>query len=134
MEKVFFEPGMESIRDIQAFVLGHLPADQDKPDKTAGIELVIEELVINTVKHGFKDKKDGMIKVCAAYSDPELKIEIRDNGVPFNPLGVRRPDTLSPLDEREPGGLGIFLVKKMTERIKYSYENHHNILKIIFRI
>ena len=54
-----------------------------------------------------------------------------DNGIPYDPLAKADPDITKSADEREIGGLGIFMVKKSMDEISYEYKNGQNILKII---
>ena len=63
-----------------------------------------------------------------------LTIELRDAGVPFNPLAQDDPDITLGAQEREIGGLGIFLCKKMMDSINYRYENGNNVLTMTKQI
>ena len=53
-----------------------------------------------------------------------------DSGIPYNPLEKEEPDTTLSAEEREIGGLGIFIVKKTMDEISYRYENEKNILTV----
>ena len=53
-----------------------------------------------------------------------------DSGLPYNPLGKSDPDVSLPAEEREIGGLGIFLVRKMMDDLSYEYKDGKNILKV----
>ena len=59
-----------------------------------------------------------------------MTIIFKDRGKPFNPLLVQEPDVNMPLTERKPGGLGVFIVKKLVSETSYTYENGQNILTI----
>ena len=53
-----------------------------------------------------------------------------DNGVPYDPLAAKDPDTTLSAEERQIGGLGIYMVKKSMDEISYEYQDGKNILKI----
>ena len=63
-----------------------------------------------------------------------LDLPLRDAGVPFNPLAQDDPDITLGAQEREIGGLGIFLCKKMMDSINYRYENGNNVLTMTKQI
>lgn len=71
---------------------------------------------------------------CDVVDGSILCVEIRDGGVAFDPLSRRGPDTRQGCTEREIGGLGIYLARRMVDRIDYQRENHTNILAVRFRI
>ena len=64
----------------------------------------------------------------------EIVIRIIDNAPKFNPLETNDPDVSAKLEDRGIGGLGIFMVKKMTDSINYKYENNQNIVEFSINI
>jgi anti-sigma regulatory factor (Ser/Thr protein kinase) len=91
-------------------------------------DLVIEELVTNTIKYGYDDKAAHRIHVCVKFHDGQLCIEVRDNGHPFDPLEQEAPDLTLPAEERPIGGLGIHLVRQMTDEVRYERRGDENIV------
>ena len=77
-------------------------------------------------------KEEGKVKIVSQLKDnPErLCIEFSDQGVPFNPLEKPDPDITLSAEERNIGGLGIFLTKKFMDKVEYRFENGSNILYI----
>jgi len=130
MNQKTFLPELEAVRKIQDYVSGCLPADYQRPEKLGQIELIVEEVVINIVNHAFSDVENGFIKV-GVEGKASLEIEIRDNGRPFNPLEMADPDVDAPLDEREPGGLGIFFVRQLSAEVTYLREAENNVLRLV---
>ena len=63
-----------------------------------------------------------------------MTLVIKDNDVPFNPLERAEPDITLSADEREIGGLGIFITKKTMDTVSYAYENGENILTMTKKI
>ncbi|MCP4550846.1 MAG: ATP-binding protein [Bacteroidetes bacterium] len=95
------------------------------------INLVIEELVTNTISYGYVDIADGKheIEIRFSLDNTSLTIILIDNAREFNPLQMSDPQDLDkPIKERERGGLGIFLVKKFVDDLEYKRENGRNII------
>lgn len=92
------------------------------------ITLALEEVFVNIIDHGYRDEEMHEIEIQATKTDAGLIIRCQDDGVVFNPLEVAPPDITGPLAEREVGGLGILLIRKMIDEIDYKRENETNIL------
>ena len=92
--------------------------------------LVIEELVTNCIKYGYGDTNEHNIEIELKYVAAGLTVTVTDDGQRFNPLELPEPDVNLPVEERSIGGLGIHLLRKMSDRIDYSWENGHNRLTL----
>ena len=104
----------------------------DCPMKTVmQIDVAADEIFSNIVRYGYPDG-DGNINVKFIYHESARAVYIRfeDEGVPYNPLIKDDPDISLSADERSIGGLGVFVVKKTMDDVKYKYENGKNILTI----
>lgn len=99
-------------------------------DVISDLKLAIEEVVVNTINYGFDDNKEGEITVGIKFQPEEVLIEIKDNGKKFDPTLSPEVDTSASLDEREIGGLGLFLVKQLTDSITYRRVYNFNILSL----
>jgi Anti-sigma regulatory factor (Ser/Thr protein kinase) len=91
-------------------------------------DLVIEELVTNTIKYGYDDEHAHCVHVTAAFEDGVLTVEVRDDGHEFDPLSRETPDTTLPAEERDIGGLGIHLVCQMADEIRYERAGGWNVV------
>ncbi len=87
-------------------------------DKVFDVELSVEELVMNSFAHG--NVSEHGILVSIGLNDNELKVTVEDKAPPFNLLRHTKEPPTGPLEEREIGGLGIHLVKNLSDRIVYS--------------
>lgn len=134
MEKKSFKPQLESVHKIQEFVGKNLPEKNSDKNKTFKINLLIEEIVVNIVKYAFKDQKNGNINIEIDTAGEKTFLNILDNGVPFNLLKAKAPDIKAPLENRNPGGLGIFFVKQIASSIEYSYKNDKNCISLIIEL
>lgn len=86
----------------------------------------IEELVTNCIKYGFDDKVPHVIEVTVHVDDSRLTASIVDDGRPFDPLGAPAPDLSLPPDQRPVGGLGLHLVRSMSDRMTYERRDDRN--------
>ena len=92
-------------------------------------DLVIEELVTNTIKYGYDDAGAHAIDLRIDFEDHHLVIEVRDDGHAFNPLEQAAPDTTLPAEQRDIGGLGIHLVRQMTDSVIYERCDGCNVVR-----
>ena len=97
------------------------------------IDMSAEEIFANITFYAYPDKK-GKIKTSIEKNDNEIIIIFEDSGIPYNPLEKPDPDIDLPPEERPLGGLGIFMVKKMAQKIAYENKDGKNILTIIFSL
>jgi anti-sigma regulatory factor (Ser/Thr protein kinase) len=88
--------------------------------------LAIEEFVTNCIKYGYNDSAEHIIEIELKLNSDELVLIVTDDGNPFNPLESPDPDTSLPVEERPVGGLGIFLLRKMFDRMDYAREDGKN--------
>ncbi|WP_051308889.1 ATP-binding protein [Desulfogranum japonicum] len=93
------------------------------------IVLIAEELYTNAIKYSSADN----VEITLEKKDAEIIIEYKDSGPPFNPLRVTPPDLNLPFEKRCAGGLGLHLVRHLTESSIYSREGSKNILRLTLR-
>ena len=103
-----------------------MPTDEDLRFK---LRLSIEETVENVVQYAYKDSI-GWMEVETNLDDKALMLTVtlKDAGKPFNPLEMSDPDITLSVEEREIGGLGIYLCKQLMDEVTYRYEDGCNIL------
>lgn len=122
----------DPIADKAGEIIEYLMSSPDIPeseDLQFKIRLSIEEAVENVVRYAYEDGH-GWIEV-GTDLDTEglmLTIVLKDAGVPFNPLDKDDPDVTLGVDDREIGGLGIFLCKNLMDDICYNYTDGCNVL------
>ena len=93
------------------------------------IDLAVEEIYINIVSYAYPDS-EGNAEIILSENNGEFVMTFIDEGVPYDPLAKPDPDTTLSASERQIGGLGIFLVKKIMDSVTYKYEDGKNILTI----
>ena len=82
--------------------------------------LTIEELVTNCIKYGYDDSAEHQIEIELKFSAGELVVTVTDDGHAFNPLDLPDRNTNIPVEELPIGGLGIHLLRKMSDRMDYA--------------
>ncbi len=122
---------VEDIHKVESFIESICEEWNINFSEMHKINLAMEEIVSNIINYGHEDADEHNISISANYNDKVLKIIIEDDARAFNPLEHKDPDDFDKsLEERNVGGLGIFFVKKMMDRVEYRHESNHNILII----
>jgi anti-sigma regulatory factor (Ser/Thr protein kinase) len=104
------------------------------PKTLHDVQLAVEEHLTNILKYGFEDQAEHRIQVRVLTEATELRIEVEDDGRPFDPLKHPPPDLSQPLEARPVGGLGIHMMRKCMDRIEYRRANEKNVLLMIKQI
>jgi len=115
---------------VERFGAEHHLAD----DTLTNINLVLDEVVANVIKYGRAGKDAGEIDVLLALDGGLLTIDVADDGIAFNPLEKDPPDLDLPFSEWPIGGLGIHIVRALSETIAYRRENDRNHLTMTMRV
>jgi sigma-B regulation protein RsbU (phosphoserine phosphatase) len=118
----------ECLDEVLKFISSELMKTSYPPNIQNEIEIASEEVFTNIVNYAY-GREDGRVKI-SVFTENEVKIKFEDNGQPFNPHEQEAPDLNKPLNEREIGGLGLYLVKKIMDRVEYTREEGKNILII----
>lgn len=127
-ERVFLAKA-ECIPEITAFVVALAEQAELPPKRLLQLELVIEETVLNICHYAYA-VPPGEIVIRVNLASGKFVIEFEDGGVPFDPLAADEPDVTLHMDEREAGGLGIFLVRRMTDEVHYQRRDGRNVLAV----
>lgn len=97
------------------------------------MEVSVEEALVNIFHYGYTEKS-GDVEVSCRIDDPlRFIIEIRDQGIPFDLLSVQPPALDEDIDQRRIGGLGIHMIRKLVDEVKYRRDGKYNIMTFIFR-
>lgn len=129
MRQLHFQPITGKALDILDVIL-HTPEVTSCKEVFADVRMVCEELVVNVVDYAYPDRTDGYLDVEIEKDEQAITIRLKDGGVAFNPLEVEAPDITKPLEERQIGGLGIFIMLRKMDSVSYEYTDNENILTI----
>ncbi|MBO4383908.1 MAG: ATP-binding protein [Clostridia bacterium] len=116
-------------------VIDHVGARLDAlgcPPKTRmQMELAVEEIFVNIAHYAYAPEKGrAWIRAEADEAERELTVTFTDAGRPYDPTKRADPDVTLSADERNPGGLGIFLTKKLMDSVAYEYKDGKNVLTV----
>jgi anti-sigma regulatory factor (Ser/Thr protein kinase) len=123
-----------NLERILEFISGSARESSFSEERIREIEVAAEEALVNIFKHGFPAREPGEVEVrCVTEGGDPLMIEFEDTGIPFDLHALPDPDIDLPLSERKIGGLGVFLIRKMVNEVRYRREGDRNILTFLVR-
>ena len=130
-----FPAKTESLNDVLGFVEERLEVFECPMKTQMALCVAIEEVFVNVAHYAYPES-EGDMTLHISFDEESRKITFRmtDKGIPFDPLKKPDPDITLSAEEREIGGLGIFIAKKTMDSLSYSYENGENILNMIKKI
>jgi len=98
------------------------------------IEIATEEALVNIFRYAYQGREGDVEISCMAEHGRTFIVRIVDAGTPFNPLSVSEPDTTLDIGERQIGGVGVFLIRKLMDNVMYGREGDNNILELVVNI
>lgn len=98
------------------------------------VRLSLDELIGNIMTYAHHDKRAQEIEVGLALHGKCLAVTVSDSGKPFNPFRSRMPDTQAALEQRTVGGLGIYLVRNVMDRVSYRRQAGRNVVTLLKRL
>lgn len=129
MKEIVLNADDNFLDGVNDFIDGILEENGCPPDVVLKINLCVEEVFVNIAHYAYKPEVGQAKIMCEVREDPRRAVIIfYDKGRHFNPLEREDPDINAGADERDIGGLGIFLVKKTMDRVEYSFEDGKNCL------
>lgn len=126
MKELVVEAKVDNLAQVLDFVdeaVCHLPMKTQTQ-----VAIAVEEIFVNIAHYAYQPGSgEAVVRVSA---DEDIVIEFEDGGIPYDPTDTAAPDIDASLDERQIGGLGIFMTKKMMDNVSYRREGDKNILVI----
>lgn len=120
-KSITIQPLYENTEQAADFVRKNLP-EEFGSKVIHQIAIIFDEIYSNIVKYS----KAENLELKVGMTEEFLYLVFEDDGIPYNPLENQEPDTGVPIGERGIGGLGLFMVKRMTEYMEYQYQNGKN--------
>lgn len=131
MKELNIAATLENIPVVTEFVDEQLEALDCPMKAQMQIDIAIDELFSNIARYAYNpDIGSATVRVDVTEEPMSVRITFIDKGVPYDPLAKADPDVTLSAEEREIGGLGIYMVKKSMDEITYEYKNGQNILTI----
>ncbi|MEW6653978.1 MAG: ATP-binding protein [Bacteroidota bacterium] len=108
---------LEKIREFTKNAALQSGFDEDSVGK---IILAVDEACTNIIKHAYKFSPDGSINISIKFSEGKLAVSITDEGEHFDPTQIPEPDIREYYKQKRVGGLGMFLIKRLMDEVKYN--------------
>jgi anti-sigma regulatory factor (Ser/Thr protein kinase) len=121
---------LKEIDRVRAFLqdaIAGLPLDEQDRLK---VELALHEICVNIVRYAYPRGRKGDMVVRIWRNEGQLMIEVRDKGIPFNPVRKKNPDLMVKLRRGVPGGLGVYFFKTLMDGLSYRRAAGQNILTV----
>lgn len=132
MKELTIEATVENIGKVTAFVDEQLEAIGCPLKAQTQIDIAIDELFGNIAQYAYNPEIGSATVRVEVEEDPlAVRITFIDNGEPYDPLAREDPDVTLSAEEREIGGLGIYMVKKSMDNVSYEYKDGQNVLRIL---
>jgi serine/threonine-protein kinase RsbW len=135
-EQRSFTARMDHLVPATAFVEAFCELHGIAPGDALRLRLVVEELFTNTVKHGHRGDSDALIGIEISVGVAELALRYEDSAPTFDPLqhlANAPPELDAAIDERGPGGLGVHLLVRMAQSVRYEYVDGLNRIQLVLR-
>jgi len=130
VEERVFPAEVAQLPEITSFVRDLAEKARLHPKKLMHLELAVDEVVSNICSYAYVEPP-GEILVKLLGEEDRLSVSFIDEGVPFDPLTLEEPDIKKDLFNRDAGGLGIFLVRRVMDEVHYKNERGKNILTLV---
>jgi anti-sigma regulatory factor (Ser/Thr protein kinase) len=126
--KHVFVASIDHLRAMLEWILSSLVSMELEKKDLLRIELAAEEAIVNIIRHAYKDRAEEIEIEIDLLSKNLIEMRFKDNGPAFNPLQIQSPDLNLSVEEREVGGLGIYLIRQYMHKVYYRREDGTNIL------
>ena len=123
----------DGVREAIAALEAWVGDERVAPQIRRGVLTAVDEVLSNVVRHGFRTGTGEMTMTVRA-SNAALTVEVADTAPAFNPLLVPAPDVHLPLERRRPGGLGVALVRALSDEVVYAFTLNRNVLTLSWRL
>ena len=131
MKELTVEAIVEQIETVTEFVNAELEKLDCPMKARIQLDIAIDEIVSNIAYYAYGEKTGTVtVRIEALQEENGVQLMFLDSGGPYDPLTRQDPDISAEIEEREEGGLGIFLVRKTMDDMKYEYKDGQNCLTI----
>ena len=129
MKSITVEAKIENADKVTEFVNEVLEEKECPLKVQMQLDVAIDEIFGNIAYYAYgKGSGNATIQIEMEDNPPKITLTFIDQGIPYNPLESKDPDITLDIEDREIGGLGIFLVKKTMDELSYEYADGQNIL------
>lgn len=109
---------LDNLATVRRFIEETAASLTDDPETIGDVVLAVDEAVTNIIVHGYQNRP-GVIEVEVKQRQGALVVHLRDHAPAFDPTHLPAPDVTVPLSQRAPGGLGVYLIHRLTDELRY---------------
>lgn len=121
---------MANLALVADFIVDAANRAQLTQKQSDDVQMAVDEAVTNIMEHAYAGRTDGRISIFCRTDGREFYVEIRDAGKPFDASKVKTPNTSSPLSKRAIGGLGIFFMRKLMDKVEFTRDTGGNVTRM----
>ncbi len=121
----------ERLNDVREFISGQARVHGFSEDDINKITIAVDEACTNIIKHGYNYSPDKKIDVEIVRNGQDFEIIISDKGKQFDPSTIQTPDMKDYFEHYRRGGLGVYLMKRIMDRVEFNLQSDRNVLRMI---
>jgi serine/threonine-protein kinase RsbW len=134
MRTLSFSGRLENLAKVRDFVVDAAKSAGFSELDTYAIELAVDEACANIIEHAYGGEGVGEIQCTCQVNKDRLTIILRDFGKPFDPDSVPEPNLTAPIEDLQPGGAGLYLMRKMMDEVEFKFDPvNGNMLRMVKR-
>ena len=131
MKELRIDAKIENLDKVLAFLDTELENIDCPMKEQMQLDVAVEEIFVNIASYAYQPGEgDALIQLEKLEGPDRIVVTFTDSGIPYDPLAKEDPDVTLSAEERQIGGLGIYMVKKSMDEMAYEYKDEKNILKI----
>lgn len=121
IQKRLFPGRFDSLSRICKFVVGAAGAAGLGEEAVCAVEMAVDEACTNIIEHAYGGEGRGDIECTCQINQDKLTVKLRDYGCPFDPSNVPEPNISAALEDREEGGLGLYLIRRLMDEVHFEF-------------
>lgn len=131
MKELSIDATIEKLDEVLAFLDGELEAAECPMKEQMQLDVAVEEIFVNIASYAYEPGTGyALIRIDILEDPKRARVTFVDEGIQYDPLKKEDPDITLSAEERQIGGLGIYMVKKSMDSMSYEYKDNKNILII----
>jgi serine/threonine-protein kinase RsbW len=123
---------VRDLNDVREFLESAVQTLGGDEDVAGDLVLALNEAVTNTLLHGYGERP-GPVEVCVEAEGDDIRVHLTDDAPPFDPTAVPPPDIHLPLEDRPLGGLGVHMMRQLSDELIYAVDDGRNRLTFVKR-
>jgi anti-sigma regulatory factor (Ser/Thr protein kinase) len=132
LKSIGTDPG--EVEEVNSAFAGFAETHGVPANTRRNLNVALDELLANVLSHGMAGRDGGSVTVEVDLDQESLTLTLTDDGPPFDPFGQADPDTTLSVDDREIGGLGVHIVRRLVDDVSYERRDGRNVVTLVKRL